>query len=136
MAALTNDRNTYRRDGSELNLGVGASTKVYAGGIACRNATGFAVPGSTATTLKALGVFAEQVDNSGGGDGDKTAQIRKGTFCFDNSTSTDAITSADIGNSCYIVDDQTVAKTDGTGSRSVAGMVADVDSDGVWVTFV
>jgi hypothetical protein len=33
------------------------------------------------------------------------------------------------------VDDQTVAKTDGTGARSVAGKVFDVDSGGVWVRF-
>ncbi|MFB0515162.1 MAG: hypothetical protein ACETWG_00985, partial [Candidatus Neomarinimicrobiota bacterium] len=33
----------------------------------------------------------------------------------------------------YIVDDQTVAKTDGTGTRSPAGFIEDVDSNGVWV---
>ncbi|MDY0212559.1 MAG: hypothetical protein RBR06_06100 [Desulfuromonadaceae bacterium] len=135
MAELTQDRNTMRREGAGLTLGIAASTKVFAGGIACRNATGYAVPGSTSTTLKALGAFQAQADNSAGGDGGKMAQIRKGTFCFGNSASTDAITIADIGNDCYIVDDQTVAKTSGTSTRSVAGTVADVDSTGVWVTF-
>jgi len=33
------------------------------------------------------------------------------------------------------VDDQTVALTDGTGARSRAGIIAGVDSDGVWVQF-
>ena len=62
-------------------------------------------------------------------------QIRKGTFRFGNSASGDLIAIADIGNDCYIVDDQTVAKTNGTNTRSVAGKVHDVDAEGVWVTF-
>ena len=49
--------------------------------------------------------------------------------------SADAITLADVGSDCYIVDDQTVAKTNGTNTRSVAGKVFDVDADGVWVDF-
>lgn len=135
MSALTADRNTPRRDGQELSLGLAASTKIYGGSIVCRNASGYAVPGSTATTLKALGVAEEQVDNAAGAAGAKSVRIRKGTFRFANSTSTDAITIADIGNDCYVVDDQTVAKTNGSSTRSVAGKVADVDSNGVWVTF-
>jgi len=133
--ALTSDRNTPRRDGTEFNLGVAASTKIYGGSIACRNAGGYAVPGSTATTLKALGMATQQVDNSAGADGAKKVQIRKGTFRFANSAAGDLITIVDIGNDCYIVDDQTVAKTNGTNTRSVAGKVHDVDADGGWVTF-
>jgi hypothetical protein len=37
------------------------------------------------------------------------------------------------GNDCYLVDDQTVAKTSATNTRSVAGKIVDVDSQGVWV---
>jgi hypothetical protein len=44
-----------------------------------------------------------------------------------------------VGKPCYMVDDQTVAKTDGTtggaATRSPAGWVRDVDADGVWVEF-
>jgi len=133
--ALTTDRNTPRRDGTELSLGLAATTKIYGGSIVCRNAAGAAVPGSTATTLKALGMAMQQVDNSAGLAGAKRVQIRKGTFRFANSSAGDLITAADIGNDCYIVDDQTVAKTNGTNTRSVAGKVHDVDADGVWVTF-
>ena len=38
-----------------------------------------------------------------------------------------------MGSDCYIVDDQTVAKTNGTNTRSVAGKIIAVDADGVWV---
>ena len=41
----------------------------------------------------------------------------------------------DIGAKCWIVDDQTVAKTNGTGTRSPAGIIEDVDANGVWVRF-
>ena len=99
----------------------------------CLNASGNAVPGSVSTTLKARGVAQEQVDNSSGAAGDKRVETRRGVFPFANSASTDEITRADIGNSAYIVDDQTVAKTHATNTRSVAGVIRDVDSDGVWI---
>ena len=47
----------------------------------------------------------------------------------------DAIVLSDVGADCYGVDDTTVAKTDGTGTRSVAGVIRDVDAVGVWIEF-
>ena len=55
-------------------------------------------------------------------------------FPFKNSTSTDEITRAEIGDNCYIIDDETVAKTDGSSARSIAGKIVDLDSAGVWVS--
>lgn len=133
MAALTKDRNTKRRDGVVYSDPVAATTKIFTGSLVCLNAAGNAVPGSTSTTLKARGVAQEQIDNLTGAIGDKRVETRRGVFPFANSTSTDEITRADIGANAYIVDDQTVAKTSGTNTRSVAGVIRDVDSDGVWV---
>ena len=59
--------------------------------------------------------------------------MKRGNFCLANSAGADEITAADIGKVCYIVDNQTVAKTDGTATRSPAGIVDDVDDAGVWV---
>ena len=50
-----------------------------------------------------------------------------------NSTDADAITIADLGNACYLVDDATVAKTNGSSTRSVAGIIRYVDDLGPWV---
>jgi hypothetical protein len=75
----------------------------------------------------------ETVDNTYGQAGDKTVTVRPGIYAWANSSGGDAITQAQVGSDCYIVDDQTVAKTDGTGTRSKAGTVLAVDSDGVWV---
>ena len=78
----------------------------------------------------------EPADNAGGQAGDLSVRTRKGVFRFNNSAGADEITRAEIGDTCYVVDDETVAKTDDTGSRSAAGAIEDVDAIGVWVRFV
>lgn len=133
MAALTKDRNTPYIDGDLMEQPVAASVVIHAGALAVANASGYVAPGSTATTLTALGRAEEAVDNTGGSNGDVKARIRRGrAFRFAND-GVDPVTQASLGKDCYIVDDQTVAATDGTGSRSVAGKVHGVDSEGVWV---
>lgn len=136
MTALTQDRNTLRRDGNQMEPPVAAATKIYGGSIVCINAAGYAVPGATSTTLKAAGVAEDRADNSAGAAGDIRVRVRKGVHRFANSATTDQIGLADIGSDCYVVDDQTVAKTSATNTRSVAGKVFDVDADGVWVKFI
>ena len=133
---LTTDRDTQERANNKLHNGpVAASKLIYAGALVALDASGNITPGATATTLKGAGRAEERVDNSAGAAGAKSINFKKGVFCFANSAAGDAITRADIGNDCYIVDDQTVAKTHGTNTRSVAGKVADVDARGVWVKF-
>lgn len=133
MAALTTARTTPKRDSTLFARAMAGTKKVYEGALVCLNATGYATPGAVATTLVADGIARQTVDNSAGADGDLTVEVEKGTFRFANSTSTDAITKAEIGDTCYIVDDQTVAKTNGTNTRSAAGTIVDVDAQGVWV---
>ena len=135
MAALTTDRNTPRRDGASMSVPVAAAQQIFAGSLVAVNATGYATPGATATTLRGIGRAEAQADNSAGADGAISVDVMRGVFRFANSAAADLITRAEIGADCYIVDDQTVAKTNGTGTRSVAGTVFDVDADGVWVKF-
>ncbi len=134
-AALTADRNTARREGELVSMGVAAAKKIFAGAIVMRSATGYATPGAATTGCVGIGRADAQVDNSSGSDGDLTVEISKGVYRFGNSAAADEITIASIGQDCYVVDDQTVAKTDGGGTRSVAGRIHDVDSSGVWVEF-
>ena len=134
MTALVGDRNTVERSGDSFVLNAAAGKKYFAGALVARDANGRATPGAVATTLQGAGRCEEYVDNSAGADDAVTVRIRKGIFQFANSAAADLITAADIGNDCYIVDDQTVAKTDGGGTRSAAGTVYDVDALGVWVT--
>lgn len=135
MTALSGDRNTPERSGSYRSVPVAANVILYAGSQAAINAAGFAVPMSSALNLKSAGRVEQRVDNRGGADGAQTVQIYAGIFRYDNSSGGDAITRADITSDCYGVDDQTVAKTSASNTRSVAGKVFDVDADGVWVKF-
>lgn len=134
MAALTAPRNTPERTGTVEDYPVKASTSCFQGGIAVLNA-GYAAPGTTATGLIAIGRFEQDADNSAGAGGAIKARVKRGVFKFKNSASTDLIAQADAGADCYIVDDQTVAKTNGSSSRSRAGKIVaiDTDTDGVWV---
>jgi hypothetical protein len=133
MPALTKERNTPVRTGQRRSDPVAAATTIYAGALVVLNAAGNAVPGSTATGLKARGVAQATVDNSAGGAGDLRVESERGVFRFGNSAGADEITRTHIGATAYIVDDQTVAATDGTATRSAAGTIIDVDDQGVWV---
>ena len=132
MAALTKDRQTPDRSGKEFSFPVKASTQIFAGSIVVL-AAGLAEPGKAATGLIAVGRAEAHADNRNGGNGDIDVPVRAGVFRFDNSASADLITRADIGADAWIVDDQTVAKTDGSAARSKAGRIVDVDDLGVWV---
>lgn len=136
MTALSGPRMaTVERDNKDFSRDVAANVKIWQGAIVALSATGYATPGATATTLVADGIAAQTVDNTGGSAGALKVPVKKGTFRFANSASTDAITRAEIGDDCWIVDDQTVAKTDGGTTRSKAGRIMDVDAQGVWVEF-
>jgi hypothetical protein len=131
MTVLANDRNTPLKHAGVIGVPAAASAKVYAGAIVVANATGFAAPGSTATTLTYLGRAEESVDNTGGADGAATVLVRRlAAFKWANDGS---ITQAHQGKPAYIVDDQTLAATDGGATRSAAGRIVGVESDGVWI---
>lgn len=133
MAALAQDRNTPKRENAQYARPVAANAKIFAGALVCMSATGWATPGAVATTLKVDGRALAPADNTGGANGAINVTVEKGTFRFGNSSAGDLITAADIGNTAYIVDDQTVAKTNGGATRSAAGTIQDVDAQGVWV---
>src|SRR5690606_2063419 len=131
----TAPRLTKERDGKRRSFGVEGSTKINQGAMVAVNADGYAVPMATSTTLRGVGRASDTVDNSDGADGDLSIDVDVGIFAFANSADADLIARDDIGKDCYGVDDQTVALTAATNTRSVAGKIFDVDADGVWVDF-
>jgi len=80
-----------------------------------------------------VGVTEFDIDNSAGADGAAKGSVRRGCYQFANSAGADQITLASVGDSAYVVDNQTVAKTSATNTRPVAGKIVDVDADGVWI---
>jgi hypothetical protein len=133
MTALSADRLTLTKDGKIRSVPVAAGKYIYAGALVVASATGFAEPGLTATTVTALGRADAAVDNTLGADGAVNVTVRRGVFAFVSAGGGDTITAANRGATVYVVDDQTVALTNGGNTRSAAGRVYDVDSDGVWV---
>ena len=134
MTSLAADRSTPRADGNVNTYPVAASTLIYAGSIVCvSTASNLATKGATATTLKCVGRALDRADNSAGAASAINVDVEAGIFRFANSSAGDLIVLGDVGSDCYVVDDQTVAKTNGTNTRSRAGKVINVDSQGVWV---
>lgn len=133
MTALTSGRTTKQRAGHQFSRLVAAGANIQTGALVVLNAAKFAEQGVTALNLVADGIAQFPVNNVGGADGAARIEVESGVFPFANSAAADALAQADIGNACYIVDDQTVAKTDGGGTRSKAGTIVDIDVNGVWV---
>ncbi len=133
MVALTADRNTPEMEAGEREGLLGANQTIFAGAILMRNASGHLIEGATATG--SFGVGRAEKRGASTTAGVTSQRYRPGIFRFANSSAGDLIATADIGAVCYIVDDQTVAKTSGTNTRSPAGIIDGVDALGVWVRF-
>ncbi|HEU4409313.1 MAG TPA: hypothetical protein VFS43_28905 [Polyangiaceae bacterium] len=133
MAALTAPRSPSRRgDVAYAHKGVpmAASTTIFRGGMVDKAASGgMFKPAATNTTDKCQGVALETKTN-GAVAGATSIQIATGVHNMNNSSAGDQITAADIGNDCFVVDDNTVARTNGGSTRHVAGKVWDVAPDG------
>lgn len=128
---LTQDRNTLMKATEVLVVPVAANVRIFAGSLVVATATGFAAPGSTALALSYLGRAEMSVDNRGGAAGAAQVEIRHGkAFLWANDGT---VTQAHLFKSAYIVDDETVAAADAGGTRSTAGRIVGIDTNGVWV---
>jgi hypothetical protein len=127
---LTADRNTPMREGVQFEFAPASGQVIYRGAIVCLNASNELVRGAPATNLRCLGI-AENSTLDQAYDG--RIRTRRGVFRFRNSTAGEAITASDIGNTCFIADDDQVQRTNGSSTRSAAGIVRFVDAQGVWV---
>ena len=132
MVALSSERNTPRQLGDTRVQPVADAVLIFAGSLVMRNASGFITKGTTATGAVAVGRAESTVDNSGGGAGAAQVEYRQGVFAFENASG-DSVVQAGVGKLCFIVDDQTVAATNGTGTRSPAGIVEGIEGGRVWV---
>jgi hypothetical protein len=107
-------------------LPMAASTTIYFGTLVASDASGNAVPASSSTAQKVWGRCEKQVVNSGIA-GAATITFKPGVFAFNNSTGVDLIAASNVGAYCYVVDDNTVALTDGGGARQIAGQIFPFD---------
>jgi len=140
MTALVADFDCPTQEGKFRSEPVAAGVLIYAGALAVLDeADGYVHPGSTKTGLIALGRAEHQANNSAGAAGAITLRIRRGVFLWNNSPAgADLIATVNIGQQAFIVDDNTVALTSATGTRSAAGRIYDIDSQtgNVWVEVI
>ncbi len=103
---------------------------IYAGGMVARDYAGEVQMASDTLGLRVLGVAIEQVDNAADGE---TLSPPSGAIHLMANSSTAPVVAGMIGKPCYVEDDNTVAAH--STNLVAAGLVHDVDTDGVWVDF-
>ena len=137
MTTLTAARNTRERLALDFSYPVLANAVVFAGSMVTLTAAGFARNGVQGGT-RVVGVAQSNVNNTGGVSGAISLTVKRGCHQFTNLPA-DLVTAADIGNDCFMVDDDTVARTNGGATRVIAGKVAALEVMGatstVWVQF-
>ena len=142
MAERATPRRTGMIDYVE-SYDVAASTKIEAGKMVALNAAGnakeyaAAANGVTATEI-VVGRCEETVDNTDGSAGDKKVRARIGVFRWNNDTASKIATKANIGDTVYGTDAETIqtdAHTDAGGNAEAArvGILIAVDDEGAWV---
>lgn len=133
MAAATSGRITEEKVLGRFSAPVVGTDILYAGTLGVVNASGYAAPMTTATGLHCVGRICtrgglDRWDNSAGAAAAFDVEMEEGIFFWNNSAAADAIAQDDVGKLCYGVDDQTVALTSASGTRSIAGIIRYVDA--------
>lgn len=127
------ERNTESREGQSFQHDMAAGAKIWLGHLVVLDA-GYAKPGFESSTAVTVGVAKDSQDNTNGVDGDEQITAKAGTWKFDSASAADQITRADVGKLCFVLNSTTVAKTDGGGTRCVAGKIRAVEGNGVWIS--
>jgi hypothetical protein len=127
MAALTNSRNTPElADGGRMQVyPVEANTTIYLGSMAALNTAGNAVPAGSASGLKVIGrtemVYAgipgQDAVNNPGAAGAISIVARRGVFMY--AVNDGSIGAAQVGQTAFAVDDNSVSAGDGGGATAV-----------------
>lgn len=133
MTAATQDLATTDKLGTDelpepalISLPVAANTIIYAGTMVATDASGNAIPATTAPTAKVIwGRCERQVDNRTantpyGAAGAQQVLVRPGAYYFAQDAT---ITQANVGQNAYAVDDSSVSLSDNGGTRILAGVI-------------
>jgi hypothetical protein len=133
MAALTAERRLREETWAYQTFKLPTGKTAFKGGIAMYDqSVAKCIPAETGagqSDLFALGTFNETVANTSGADKDVVVRLKREirVLWFKND-GTNPVTANDIGKNVYAVDDQTVAISDATGTRSVLGTAWAIDA--------
>lgn len=131
---LSAARNVVRRAGRQVAHPVAAGAIIHRGALVVLDAT-FAKPGFEGAGLTSAGLADATADNAAGSDGAVFVTVSRDDWFRLRNADADPVGRVHINQPCFVVDDETVAASDGGGTRSPAGIVRDVDDAGVWVEF-
>lgn len=137
MAATTTDRFTPSRVSKYEYLKVAANAVIRGGTmVETDDTSGFAAEGSGGANKTLWGKCVEPVDNTGGADGARFVLVEGAYEHTEHqylNDGTNPVVQGDVGADCFCLDNQTVTAL-GT-DHSVAALVCEVDSEGVWIRF-
>jgi hypothetical protein len=135
--ALTRDQKITRfgtGDRNEpINKGLKANVTVYRGSLAVCDSSGYLKNASVVATtdtcwgmIERVGTGCAQIDGApgitgGSTDGAVTVEIAQGTFWLGSSSGADLLSVATEGTTVYVYNETTVAATNGSNTRSIAG---------------
>ncbi len=117
-----------------------ANVKILKGSMIALDSAGRAMPAGliAAGALAAVGKASAEYDNLtgsvlGGAAGAVDVEVEYGVFGWVSHTAADEILADDVGKVCFMQDNQTVALTNGTDTRGVAGYITEVRDGKVFV---
>lgn len=137
MSDATAKRSTVRKGDrstpSIIAVAVAAAADIIQGTLVGLDSSGYLVKADEDSSIRIIGMAEESKDNTDGSNGDLTCNVRMGVFKWANSAGVDALSRIHVGETCYAVDNQTVGRSSLGGTRPPAGIVVEVESDGVFV---
>lgn len=117
--ALAADRLLVEQEGKLLQMPA-AAAKIFKNALVKVNAAGYAAPAAGEVGSQFAGIAYEAVDNSAGSAGDKFIRVEQsGVWELPGS----GFAQANVGDTVYAADDDTVTVTQGTGSKQVVGII-------------
>lgn len=117
MAVLTDSINVEEKDGVVIDSPMAVDI-IYRGAMVMNNTAGFLAPAATGAGNVFAGISEEEVDNSLGSAGDKSAKHKvEGSYLLTGS----GFAQTDVGQSVYATDDQTISTT--VGNNPIVGQI-------------
>ncbi len=128
---------TEMRVGILMPIPLAALALVLQGTFAVVDANGYAVASANVggADQSCVGIWDNSAENTGA-NGDVVACVRRKQQFLVHNSATDPVTQSDLGATVFIEDNQTIAKTDGAGTRSLGGYFMGFDVQNpefVWV---
>jgi len=121
---------TPERIGEVVAL-VQGSNVVYVGNMIAVDSSGLAVLASDTASLKVIGRCQATSDNTGAEyAATRTVEVKRGVFQWDNDGT---FTAVHIGDLAYVSDESAVTTAALASHDIIAGLIVDLDDDGVWV---